>query len=61
MLLVCLLNIPLRQHEKERFLLLKCMELCLSNHKRNFFFPFRINHGMLHRLLGEKEVPQHVR
>lgn len=37
-LLVCLLNIPLRKHEKERSLLLKCMELCLPNHKRNVFF-----------------------
>lgn len=40
-LLVCLLNIPLREHEKERLLLLKCMELCLPIHKRNGVFSFQ--------------------
>lgn len=36
-------------------------ERSLLKHKRNGFFPFRIKHGMLNRLLGEREVHQHVR
>lgn len=40
-LLVCLLNIPLREYEKERSLLLKCMELSLPNHKRNGVLSFQ--------------------
>lgn len=53
-LLVCLLNAPLRQHEKER------SGLCFPQSWKKcvvFFFPFRMEHGGLKQTSGKGRCP----